>query len=113
SQRTEGKRNDFILRPVTEFFLNAESIERFRIGYREAFGAVLPGDPLYEAVSEGRRYNGMDHWLPLFFDSLDTIFDYVPDASVTMDQNAIQAAAERNAQVKDFYAARRTLEESF
>lgn len=113
TQRTEGKRDNFILRPVTEFFLTEDSIQKFRSGYRETFGAVMPGDPLYEAVSEGRRYNGMDHWLPLFFESLDTIFDYVPDASVTMDQNAVQSAHERLAQVRDFYAARQTLEDSF
>lgn len=113
TQRTEGKRDDFILKPVTEFFLTEETIQKFRMGYREQFGAVQPGDPLYEAVSEGRRYNGMDHWLPLFFDRLDTVFDYVSGASVTIDQNAVQSSHERLIQVKDFYEARRTLEDSF
>ncbi len=113
TQRTEGKRDEFSLRPVTEFFLDQDSIQRFRAGYREAFGAVMPGDPLYEAVTEGRRYNGMDHWLPLFFEKMDTLFDYVPANAVTMDQNAAQAAGERFAQIKDFYEARRTLEQSF
>ena len=32
------------------------------------FGAAAPDDLLYEAVSEGRRYPGMEHWLPLFHD---------------------------------------------
>lgn len=113
TQRTEGKRDEFSLRPVTEFFLDPESIQRFRAGYRETFGAVMPGDPLYEAVTEGRRYNGMDHWLPLFFEKMDTLFDYVPARAVTMDQNAAQAASERSAQIKDFYEARRTLEQSY
>lgn len=113
TQRTEGKREEFSLRPVTEFFLDPESIQRFRAGYRETFGAVMPGDPLYEAVTEGRRYNGMDHWLPLFFEKMDTLFDYAPANAVTMDQNAAQAATERFAQIKDFYEARRTLEQSF
>lgn len=113
TQRTEGKKDSFILRPVAEFFLDEESIQKFRSGYRETFGAVQPGDPLYEAVSEGRRYNGMDHWLPLFFDHMDTLFDYAPGASVTLDQNALQSKHERLAQVKDFYEARRTLEDSF
>ena len=35
-------------------------------------------DPLYEAVSEGRRHPGMEHWLPLFHDRLETLFDYLP-----------------------------------
>ncbi len=95
TQRTEGKQDSFTLHPVAELFLDEESIQRFRSGYREAFGAVLPGDPLYEAVSEGRRYNGMDHWLPLFFEKMNTLFDYVPGASVTMDQFAMQVSGER------------------
>ena len=37
-----------------------------------------PDDLLYEAVSEGRRYPGMEHWLPLFHDRLETLFDYLP-----------------------------------
>ena len=41
-------------------------IKRFRTGYRERFGATATGDPLYEAVSDGRRLAGMEHWLPLF-----------------------------------------------
>lgn len=112
SQRTEGKREHFSLKPVTEFFMDSEGIQRFRASYRETFGAVMPGDPLYEAVSEGRRYNGMDHWLPLFFENMDTVFDYAPGASVTMDQMAMQSAQERMAQIRDFYEARKTLAES-
>ncbi len=113
TQRTEGKKESFMLKPVTEYFMDSQSIQRFRSGYREAFGAVLPGDPLYEAISEGRRYNGMDHWLPLFFDKMDSIFEYAPNNVITMDQNVIISAHERLAQVKDFYEARKTLEESF
>jgi len=113
TQRTESATDSFLLRPVAEFFLDQESIQRFRSGYREAFGAVLPGDPLYEAISEGRRYNGMDHWMPLFFEKMDTLFDYAPGCSITMDQHAMQARDERATQIKDFYEARKTLEESF
>ncbi len=113
TQRTEGSKDSFSLNPVTEFFMDAESIGRFRSGYREAFGAVIAGDPLYEAISEGRRYNGMDHWLPLFFEKMDTIFDYVPSTSVYMDQHVLQSVEERAAQVQDFFEARKTLQDSF
>lgn len=112
TQRTEGKLEVFSLRPVTEFFLDDGSIAKFRSGYRESFGAVTGNDPLYEAVSEGRRYNGTDHWLPLFFNRLDTIFDYVPDMDISFDQHAQQAVAERLKQIEDFYEARLTLAES-
>ncbi len=112
TQRTEKKIKEFSLTPATEFFLNEESIVRFRSSYRERFGVVRGSDPLYEAVSEGRRYNGMDHWLPLFFDHMDTLFDYVPAAMMTLDQHADQSRVERHEQIVDFYQARKTLEEA-
>ena len=92
TQRTLGKRKDFALRPVGEVFLDAPSIERFRSGYRETFGAVTRDDPLYEAVSTGRVHPGMEHWLPLFYDGLETLFDYLPGAPVWLDHQAEQAA---------------------
>ena len=110
SQRTDRKLSHFTLHPATEFFLDEDSVARFRAGYREKFGVVRDNDPLYEAVSAGRRYNGMDHWLPLFFESMDTLFDYNRNAVVTMDAQAPQAAAERHKQVQDFFGARKTLE---
>ena len=54
------------------------SIGRFRTGYAEAFGGIDMSDPLYESVTAGRRYQGMEHWLPLFHDQLSTLFDYLP-----------------------------------
>ncbi len=112
SQRTEDKIKSFTLRPVTEFFLDEDSIARFRSGYREAFGVIQSDDPLYESVSAGRRYNGMEHWLPLFYEQMETIFDYVPGASITFDHHGSEAHDERMAQIRDFYQARKALEQA-
>ena len=60
---------------------------------------------LYEAVSEGRRYPGMEHWLPLFHDGLDTLFDYLPGTPVALEPLAEDAAHERFAQIADYYEA--------
>ncbi|MCF6172661.1 MAG: NADH-quinone oxidoreductase subunit G, partial [Campylobacteraceae bacterium] len=106
----EEKINEFSLLPATEFFMDDESIARFRSGYREAFGVVQKDNPLYKSVSEGRRYNGVEHGLPLFYDGMDTIFDYAPNALVTFDLHAGDAYRERMYQVVDFYESRKTLE---
>ena len=76
TQRTNADLRALDLVPVAEFQLTTETIRRFRTGYVAAFGAAAPDDLLYEAVSEGRRHPGMEHWLPLFHDQLDTLFDY-------------------------------------
>ncbi|HIL28310.1 MAG TPA: transcription-repair coupling factor [Micavibrio sp.] len=112
SQRTDKKLSGFSLNPATEFFLDDESIARFRSQYRELFGVVRSDDPLYEAVSAGRRYNGMDHWLPLFHETMDTVFDYVSDAEVTLDHHGGQAFESRHDQIVDFYESRKTLQQA-
>ena len=73
----------------------------------EAFGAPSPDDQLYQAVSEGRRHIGMEHWLPLFQARLDTVFDYVPGSALVLEPQAEDAARERWEQIKDYYEARR------
>src|SRR5690606_8878717 len=74
-------------------------------------GAAQRGDALYEAVSEGRRYPGMEHWLPLFVPDMETLFDHVPGASVVLDHLAGDALAQRVAQAADYYEARKETRE--
>jgi transcription-repair coupling factor (superfamily II helicase) len=112
TQRTTERQDAFALNPVSEVFLDEVSVARFRAGYRELFGAVLDEDPLYEAVSAGRRHAGMEHWAPLFHQAMETLLDYLPGAVLTLDPQAEEARAAREAQVADFYHARRTLRET-
>lgn len=107
TQRTTGEEDALRLGPVTEVFLDEESIQRFRTGYRELFGSISD-DPLYEAISEGRKQIGMEHWMPLFHERLETLFDYVPDASITLEDRLIEARAARFETVADYYDARIT-----
>ncbi|MBM3569405.1 MAG: transcription-repair coupling factor [Alphaproteobacteria bacterium] len=106
TQRTTGKLREFELRPAGELWLDADSIARFRAGYRAAFGAVTDDDPLYAAISAGRRHIGMEHWLPLFHERLESVFDYLPKAAIGLDHLAEQAAEERFKTVADYYQAR-------
>ena len=106
SQRSAGALESLQLVPVSESVLNQASIERFRTGYRGQFGAVTDSDPLFEAVNAGRRYPGMEHWLPLFHEKLETIFDYVPGAPIFFDHLAEDACLERWEAIEDYYRAR-------
>ncbi len=106
TQRSTERLQRFDLKPVGEVRLDPVSIERFRTGYRESFGAVGSDDPLYEAVSTGRMYAGMEHWLPLFHDRLETLFDYLPRIAVTIDHQAEEARDARLDLISDFHRAR-------
>ena len=106
TQRSMDTLRALNLVPMSEFQLTTETIRRFRQGYVETFGTSA-SDPLYEAISEGRRHPGMEHWLPLFHTKLDTLFDYLPGTPVAMEPLAEDAAHERFAQIADYYEARR------
>lgn len=106
TQRSELPMSKLDLVPVAEFQLITETIRRFRTGYVSQFGAAGPDDLLYEAVTEGRRYPGMEHWLPLFHEGMDTLFDYLPGTAVALEALADDAVDQRFAQIKDYYDAR-------
>ncbi|MGL4494820.1 MAG: transcription-repair coupling factor, partial [Beijerinckiaceae bacterium] len=106
TQRTTGQMRALEMVPMSEVVLTSDAIKRFRQNYIAAFGAVTKSDPLYEAISEGRRYPGQEHWLPLFVTALDTLFDYTGDAPVILDARADDAIAERLALIADYYDAR-------
>ncbi len=94
------------LHPISEMIFSEARIERFRTRYRDLFGAVSKEDPLYEAISSGSRYPGMEHWLPLFYEQMESLFDYLPGAIATLDIQASQAIAERHETILDYYQAR-------
>ena len=108
TQRTLVQLRGLDLVPMSEVTLTTENMRRFRQNYLTLFGAQTRGDNLYEAVSEGRRHVGMEHWLPLFYGELDTLFDYVGDAPLLLDPLAEDAAGERLAQIKDYYDSRKS-----
>ena len=106
TQRNADALSAVSLRPVAEFQLDDTSVERFRSGYRAAFGAVATRDALYESVSTGRMHPGIEHWLPLFHESLDRLTDYCPDWKILLDHEADAAMTARFQQIADFHAAR-------
>ncbi|GGD52729.1 transcription-repair coupling factor [Erythrobacter arachoides] len=107
TQRTTGVIEQHLLLPASEALLDDDSIKRFRSRYREKFGADATQDPLYEAVSDGRRLAGMEHWLPLFEDKLATLFDHLgKDDVVVIDNAAMAAGDERLTDIADYFRQR-------
>ncbi|MEJ2626889.1 MAG: transcription-repair coupling factor, partial [Pseudolabrys sp.] len=109
TQRSEGDLRGLDLVPVAEVQLGTETIRRFRTSYVSEFGVAGPDDLLYEAeaVSQGRRYPGMEHWLPLFHTGMETLFDYLPGTVLALEPLDEEAAGERIKQTVDYYDARK------
>ena len=107
-QRTIESRRELTLSPVSEITLTKARIRQFREAYRALFGATAGGDPIYEAVSAGQRYAGMEHWLSLFHDALDSVLDYLPGVPVVLDEQANEARDARLETIQDYFQARVT-----
>jgi transcription-repair coupling factor (superfamily II helicase) len=106
-QRSTDKATAFTLMPASEALLDEETIKRFRSRYREAFGAAATQDPLYQALSDGRRMAGMEHWLPLLEERLETLFDHLGESDLILrDTNADQALEGRREAIEDYYQNR-------
>ena len=106
-QRTTGAAEAFTLMPASEALLDEDSVKRFRARYREQFGASATGDPLYQAISEGRRLAGMEHWLPLFEEKLATLFDHLGEDDVIVRDGGVDGALEARAEaIQDYYTNR-------
>jgi len=107
TQRSTEKAEKFLLRPVSEVTLDAESVARFRTAWRELFSPAAATDPIYQAISDGRRYPGMEHWVPLFHDGMETLLDYLDTPSVCLDNQLEEALEARLEMVADHFEARR------
>ena len=108
TQRTTEKLDRVELAPVSEVVLDEAAITRFRQNYRIEFGAAGTDDPLYEAVSAGRKHQGVEHWLPFFHERLETLFDYLPGARITLDDQTTPQRLARWDTISDQYDTRKT-----
>ncbi|MEN2976277.1 transcription-repair coupling factor [Tistrella bauzanensis] len=108
TQRSNARIRRLDLKPVSEILLTDTVIQRFRQAYRQAFGTVGTGDPLYEAISAGRRHSGMEHWLPLFHPYLEPVTAYLNAPALIFDHLTDEAFVERRALIEDYFEARKT-----
>ena len=81
SQRSRDKVDFINLLPAHEFPLDNSGIETFRQNFREQLDINNEKDSLYRQVTEGSFPAGIEYYLPLFFEQVSTLFDYLPNNS--------------------------------
>ena len=107
TQRTTEKLKQVHLAPVSEVLMSDLAVGTFRKNYIAAFGGGVSKDPIYASVVEGIRPQGIEHYLPLFYSNLETIFDYSGgDTLIAFDGLLGEARAERSDLIEDFYSSR-------
>lgn len=82
TQLTKNTTESIKILPAKEFPTNDESIATFRQNWRNTFDTDIKQSQLYRDVSNGVFPAGIEYYLPLFFPTLSTIFDFLPDKNV-------------------------------
>ncbi len=108
SQRSGDAEERVRLLPAREFPTTPEAVKGFRQRWRARFEGDPMRSPVYRFVSEGLAPAGIEAWLPLFFDGIATLFDYLPPSAVIVDAGGLgEAAATQWREIEERYEQRR------
>lgn len=94
SQRSTEPVEEVRLLPAREFPLTELAINRFRSNWRARFAVQSSRCPIYKEVSQGLASPGIEYYLPLFFERTETLFDYLPEATLVIVDEGVKAATE-------------------
>lgn len=108
SQRSIEKVSGIELFPAREFPFDDSAIKKFRRNFRAEFPDAVNHSALYQDVSKGNAAGGIEYYIPLFVEQMDTLFDYLPgDATLILHGDVEQAALAYYAEAADRHEQRR------
>ena len=110
TQISYGKTENITILPSNEVILNSQSIDNFCKNFQDNFGSLAKDHPLYEAIEGGRKYPGMEHFLPCFYQKLDSIFDYFEPEQILCDNNFVNDLEQRMALIEEYYKDRQHMQ---
>jgi len=92
SQMTTGKIPEVDTLPAREIPIDAESVTSFRQRFRQRFEGNPSQSLIYREITERRLPGGIENYLPLFFDSTASIWDYLPANTLIISCGDIETA---------------------
>ena len=108
TQLSQEKVERIRLLPAHEFPMHDEAIKGFRQRYRQVFEGDPQASSIYREVSNGSAPAGVEYYIPLFFEQMATLFDYLPEDALVITTADVEAAASRfAASTADRYEQRR------
>jgi len=108
TQRSGDSLKQVRLLPGRELPLDADSVKAFRLRYRKRFEGDPTRSVIYRGVSDGLAPPGIEFYLPLFFETTDTLLDYLPKDTVVCAGADLPAAVDRAASsIAERYEERR------
>ncbi len=94
TQRSGERVEALRLLPAREFPLTSDGIQQFKRRFRVRFEGDLTKMSLYQNIAEGAPPAGIEYYLPLFFDSTATLFDYLPANTIVAIEAELEGAAQ-------------------
>lgn len=95
NQRTIEKISHIQILPAREYPLDEQGITSFRRAFRTLFPGNPNQCPIYESVSKGQSFGGLEYYLPLFFEKTATFFDFLPNHSTICLVESTQESADQ------------------
>lgn len=106
TQISSDEINEFHIYPASEFILNEHTIANFKSGFLKNFGVNHSRNPLYLSVSEARISSSVEHLLPLLYDEMVFLGEYLNNPYIILDPLSNQAILEKENEIADFYRSR-------
>lgn len=106
SQISSNNCDELIINSASEVIINPETIGNFRDNYLKSFGVNQTYIPLYEAIIDGRKFQGYEHLSTLFYHSYNNLDDYLNQPVIIYDNLSLQAIIEEENNYLDLYNSR-------
>ncbi len=104
NQRTIDVVDKINMLPAREFPLDEQGIKQFRQSFRSEFEGNPQQSIIYKEVSQAMAPAGIEYYIPLFFETTSTLFDYLPDNTLIFrPQDVYQHAAEFEKEINQRY----------
>mgnify|MGYP001195014591 FL=1 len=112
TQRSLELLKEIFVYPASEIILNDKTIENFRINFNKKFGSQKEKVKIYDSISEGISYPGMEHWLPFFYNQTGSIFDYIDKPIILLDHLYDSSLEEFLETVNDHFQSRKDYDDN-
>ncbi len=104
TQRSVEQVDEISLLPAREFPLNSDAINQFKDQWFLRFQGDPRSCPVYRDVSQSLSPAGIEYYLPLFFEGLESLFDYLPDDTLVFCDDIEPKLAAYWQETEDRYA---------
>ena len=93
TQRSTAELNEFTMLPAREYPSDADAFDAMRKAFRYRFVVDTRNVPIYQDLRQGLHPQGLEQYLPLFYESTESLLAYLPANPLVIRQQGIEVAA--------------------